>query len=270
MRAVLLIACVLLMACESDRTTAALIAERAQLRREIAGLQDMQRLSDSGLVRHPDEIVLSVADSVMQAMLTASLPVTLVIPGSVTVTLTRAEVQFRSNVASVHVTGTATRYAFPSAAADLTVRGTIDEFEVDRTRTLHSRIRIDDAVLTQPTGVPNALNEIALGMLQRLVDRALPQIASALPNAVLPVRFDHELQLPGFGPEGALAVDPARALLTISASRVLAFQNRLTVVLRVERSPFMAVEDSLTDTAPTGSAPPGSAPPGSTKKAGAP
>lgn len=241
MRAVLLIACVLLMACESDRTTAALLAERAQLRREVAGLQDLRHISDSGLVRHPDEIVLSVADSVMQAMLAASLPVTLVIPGQVTVTLTNADVAFRGNVARVNVRGTASRFAFPSAAADLTVRGTIDEFEVDRTRALHSRIRIDDAVLTPPSDVPNALGEVSLGVLQRLVDRALPQIASALPDAVLPVRFDHDLQLPGFGPEGALAVDPARATLTISASRVIAFQNRLTVVLKVERSPFMAI-----------------------------
>ncbi|MBL0938418.1 MAG: hypothetical protein IBJ03_05970 [Gemmatimonadaceae bacterium] len=242
----------LLAACENDRTMAALVAERAQLRREIAGLQDLRHVSDSGLVRHPDEIVLSVADSVMQAMLAASLPVTLVIPGRVTVTLTKAEVAFRGNVARVIVTGTARRTSFPLAAADLSVRGTIDEFEVDSTRSLHSRIRIDDAVLTEPTGVPNALGGLSLGILQRLVDRALPQIASALPEAILPVRFDHDLRLPGFGPEGALAVDPARAILTISASRVLAFQNRLTVVLKIERSPFMALDS--TDSVKTDSA----------------
>jgi hypothetical protein len=52
------------------------------------------------------------------------------------------------------------------------------------------------------------------------------------------VRIDRALMLPGFGPEGALAVEPASAALQITASRVLAFQNRLTVVLRVDRGPL--------------------------------
>lgn len=230
--------------CSSDRATAALMAERAQLRREVAGLRDLRHVSDSGLVRHPDELVLSVADSVLQRMLTASLPVTLVIPGALTVQLTDAQLAFRGNVARVNVAGRVYRAAFPRATADLTVRGTLDEFAVDRTRALHSRIRLDDAVLTSPRDVPSALNDFALGVLQRLVDRSLPQIGSALPDVTLPVRFDHDLRLPGFGPEGALAVEPARADLSISASRVLAYENRLTVVLKVERSPFVA------DTAP--------------------
>ncbi|MBL0892496.1 MAG: hypothetical protein IBJ19_18040, partial [Gemmatimonadaceae bacterium] len=89
--------------CSSDRATAALMAERAQLRREVAGLRDLRHVSDSGLVRHPDELVLSVADSVLQRMLTASLPVTLVIPGALTVQLTDAQLAFRGNVARVNV-----------------------------------------------------------------------------------------------------------------------------------------------------------------------
>lgn len=236
--------------CSSDRATAALMAERAQLRREVAGLRDLRHVSDSGLVRHPDELVLSVADSVLQRMLTASLPVTLVIPGAITVQLTDAQLAFRGNVARVNVAGRVYRAAFPRATADLTVRGTLDEFAVDRTRALHSRIRLDDAVLTSPRDVPSALNDFALGVLQRLVDRSLPQIGSALPDVTLPVRFDHDLRLPGFGPEGALAVEPARADLSISASRVLAYENRLTVVLKVERSPFVAdtASDATRDT----------------------
>lgn len=247
---VLLLAVCSGLGCSSDRATAALMAERAQLTREVAGLRDLRHISDSGLVRHPDELVLSVADSVLQRMLVASLPVTLVIPGALTVQLTDAHLTFRGNVARVNVAGRVYRAAFPRATADLTVRGTLDEFVVDRARAVHSRIRLDDAVIASPRDVPSALNTFAMAVLQRLVDRSLPQIGSALPDVTLPVRFDHELRLPGFGPEGALAVEPARADLSISASRVLAYENRLTVVLKVERSPFVAdtASDATRDT----------------------
>jgi hypothetical protein len=53
--------------------------------------------------------------------------------------------------------------------------------------------------------------------------------------------LDRALNLPGFGPEGALTVQPARAALSMQASRVLAYRNRLTVVLRVERGPLLTV-----------------------------
>ena len=49
------------------------------------------------------------------------------------------------------------------------------------------------------------------------------------------------MRLPGFGPEGALTVQPSIAPLTVSASRVIAFQNRLWIILRIELGAFATV-----------------------------
>lgn len=225
-------------ACRADRAKYDLLTERAQLTREIAGYRALDDVVRRGLVQHPNEIVLSVTDTLMRTLLEASLPIGLSIPGDVEVDLKTVALTFRGNVARVDVTGTVTRVAFPRASALLELRGGIDEFRTDSTHTLHARIRLDRAELRTPTGVPNALGGTALSILQNIVDRAMPQITDALPSVVLPVQIDHALTLPGFGPEGALAVEPASAALQITATRLIAFQNRLTVVLRVDRGPL--------------------------------
>ena len=96
-------------------------------------------------------------------------------------------------------------------------------------------------MIASPSGVPYALDGTAIALLQIVVDRALPQLSAALPELTLPVRLDRAMSLPGFGPEGALTVQPARAALSMRASRVLAYRNRLTVVLQVERGPLLTV-----------------------------
>lgn len=224
--------------CHTDRATRELLTEHARLTREITGYRVLDDVVRRGLVQHPDEIVLTVTDTLLRTLFEASLPISVSIPGDVVVDLQAVALTFRGNVAQVEVTGTVRRTAFPLATARLDLRGGIDEFRTDSTHALHARIRLDRADLRTPSGVPNALGGIALSVLQNIVDRAPPRITDALPRVVLPVRIDRALMLPGFGPEGALAVEPASAALQITASRVLAFQNRLTVVLRVDRGPL--------------------------------
>jgi len=225
-------------ACRNDRTARELVTERDQLTREIAGYRTLEDVAERGLVQHPNEVVLSVTDSLLQKILEVSLPISLDIPGDVRVNLNTVALTFRANVARVDVTGTVQRMSFPKAAALLVLQGGIDEIRMDSAQALNARIRLDRADLRTPTGVPNALGPTALSILQNITDRALPQITEALPSVVFPVRLESALNLPGFGPEGALAVEPATAALKITATRVIAFQNRLTVVLRVDRGPL--------------------------------
>lgn len=251
--AILLLAGLLGTACTTDRVTRELLTERDQLTREIAGYRALDDIVNRGLVQHPNEIVISVTDTLMRTILEASLPIDVSIPGDVQVSLSTVALVFQGNVAQVEVTGSVNRTTFPRAAALLALRGGIDDFQTDSAHTLTARIRLDRADLKSPTGVPNALGNTALSILQNIVDRALPQIADALPSVVLPIRVDRALTLPGFGPEGALAVDPASAALQITATRIIAFQNRLTVVLRVDRGPLGPVTSAvkaMSDAAP--------------------
>lgn len=239
-RVVALLCVALLSGCRSDQEVRELLTERAQLSREIAGYRALDDVIRRGLVQHPDEIVLSVTDTLMRALLQASMPVRVSIPGDVDVQLDSLQLAFVGNSARVVLAGTATRTAFPRAAAQLQLHGGIDDFRTDSSHALNARIRLDRADVSTPFDVPNALGGTAASILQNIVDRALPQIARSLPTVVLPIRVDRALDLPGFGPEGALAVSPASAALTISASRIITFQHRLTVVLRVSRGALVS------------------------------
>jgi len=226
----------------SDDLAQALVAERNQLRREVAGLQVLDSIARTGLLSDDREVLVSVRDTLLESLLAAALPITRQLPGGMRVELTETSMAFRSNVARVDVTGTVQRTVFPRAAARLTLSGALQEFLVDSTRRLHARIAVDDMQLSTPTGVPGALGPSALRLLQGMLDRALPELAASLPDVELPVQVAGELALPAIAPGGAISIAAARTPLRLSASKVIAFRDRLTVVLRLERGTLERVE----------------------------
>lgn len=243
--AVVVCGALLCAACRSDQQVRELLTERAQLQREIAGYRALDDVMQRGLVQRENEIVVTVTDTVMRSLLQASLPVHVSIPGDVDVQLDSLRLDFVGNVARIMLSGTVHRTTFPRANAQVELHGGIHEFRTDSAHALNARIRLDRADVTSPTGVPHALGPTATSILQNIVDRALPQIAQSLPAVVFPVRVDKALTLPGFGPEGALAVRAASSALTISASRVVTFQHRLIAVLKIERGTMNSVDDTV-------------------------
>jgi hypothetical protein len=216
-------------------------AERAQLQREVAGYQALDTVLTTGLLRDANEIALSVSESAVRTMLTASLPMTIPLPQELTAELRTVELTFRGNVARVTLEGTLVHRGTPQVSANLRVTGAIERFTVDSARALHASIRVDDAQVSDAAGVPEPFRPATVLLLQRVIDRAIPVLSNALPELSLPVRLDRALSLPGFGPEGALTVQAAQAALSVRATRVLAYKGRLTVVLHVERGPLLTV-----------------------------
>ncbi len=222
------------------------IVERDQLRREVAGFRALYAFPPGKLVSRQREVVVTVRDSLLRRLIEAAFPVSITIRNRAVVTITQATVTFRANVARVNLRGRVQRAAFPRVAADLELRGALDGFTVSRGHALNARITIDDIALTAPVGAPASLDPLVTGALQRIVERSLPEITSGLPIVAVPVRIDQEMLLPGFGPEGAFTIQPSRAPLSVSAARVIAFQDRIWIVLRVTLGTF--ITDSVIPT----------------------
>ena len=89
-----------------------------------------------------------------------------------------------------------------------------------------------------PTGTLALLDPLAIAILQSVVECSLPELTSGLPTVAIPVRLDEKMTLPGFGPDGMLSVAESSAPMSVEASRVIAFQNRLWIVLHVEVGSF--------------------------------
>lgn len=247
--AVALAVALLLAACErQDPSARARVVERDQLRREVAGFQVLERFAPGKLMDREHEVIVTVSDTLLRSLLAASFPITVTLPNRLTMTLSGANVAFRANVARVDIAGSLRRSVFPRVNAAVFLRGALDSFVVYRGGVLRSRITIDDVSLTAPTGTNEPLNPIVVAVLQRIVERSLPELTESLPAVALPVRIDQAMKLPGFGPEGTLSVAPSAAPMTVAVSRLIAFQNRLWIILRVELGEFVAATpDTSTD-----------------------
>lgn len=217
-------------------------AQRDQLRREVVGYRGLEPLARTGLMTSEEEVILTVSDTLIRGLLSAAFPLPVRIGGGITVTMTGATVAFRANVARVDIVGQVRRESFPAVAASIVLRGALDAFEVDSARVLRARITVDDADVSEPTGVPGIFDGVAVVLLQRAVERSLPELAMAIPNVAIPVRFHSEISLPGFNPKGALTIPPARAPLTMAVSRVIAFDDRIWVILHTTLGEFVRAE----------------------------
>ena len=214
------------------------IVERDQLRREVAGFRSLQKMAPGKVIDREHEVVVSVTDTLLRSLLDASFPLTVDLRNSATITLTSAQVAFRANVARVDLAGIVRRRTYPRISAAVKLRGAMDNFVVDKARGLTSRISIDDVELDTPTGTLAAFDPLVIAVLQSVVERSLPELTSGLPTVAIPVRLDQTMNLPGFGPEGTLSIEPSSAPMSVEASRVIAFQNRLWIILHVELGSF--------------------------------
>lgn len=217
------------------------IVERDQLRREVAGFRSLEALAPGKLLDRKNQVLVSVTDTLLRSLIDAAFPVTVALPNNVSVTLTSAAVTFRANVARVDIKGEVRRSRFPQLAAAVTLRGALDDFAVDGTHALRTRISIDDVRLDKPSGAPAALDPLVINVLQRVVEGSLPELTNRLPAVAVPVRLDQAMQLPGFGPDGYLSVAPSRAAMSVEAARVIAFQNRLWIILNVKLGAFASI-----------------------------
>ena len=241
-----------LLGCSSaDPVARERIVERDQLRREVAGFQTLAALEANTLIDQPHQVLVSVTDTLLRSLIDVAFPVSVTIRDGLTVTLSSAQVTFRANVARVDIRGEVRRSAIPRVAAAVTLRGAIDHFSVDSTHTLRAQISVDDIKLDTPSGTPAALDPLVIAVLQRVLEGSLPELTASLPTVTVPIRLDKAMQLPGFGPDGFLSVAPSRAAMTVEAARIIAFQDRLWIVLSVDLDAFSATTTAPEATAAT-------------------
>ncbi len=223
-------------ACGDPRASREQLIERGHLRREIAGLHTLAPLMRSGGITDSTIMLVSLSDSLFRSLLDATLPVSVPIAAGITVRLDRATVAFRGNVARIDVVGQATRSAFPRVSAGVHLRGALDSLVVDTGQVMRARLSLDDVDLDTTGSVATTWR-----VLRAIVRQGLPEITAAFPTVAVPVRLDRAVRLPAFGPDGPVAVPAAQSDVRVTTSRVVAFRDRLWVMLKVSRTPFRSV-----------------------------
>lgn len=224
-------------ACGPEAPPPRLLAEEALVKRQLEGLREMVAAAERNELLSPDHLAIGIEESLVRDLLDASLPVEGVLAGAARVRLERAEVTFRATQGLVTVSGRVSPVDSPDTFADLTLKGSLDQLEVDGpTGKLTGRLVLDDLEIHRAAaaGTESALLKAAIETLGR---EGLASLQDMLPPVAVPIRLDQQIEIEGFG-DGPVSVGAARLPLTAAVTRVLPLSGRLWVMIRVKAEPW--------------------------------
>jgi hypothetical protein len=208
----------------------ALRAEQVLIERELEGLRDSAARLARGESLFPEsDIVVSIAESFVQGLITARLPLELK-AAPYHVVLTTVDVGF-GGAPTVRLRGTITRDGVMTLNAVVRVVGALSGIEIDTaTSTLRAAISADHLEIEQVSGIESLLSGSTLDDVARLV---LQEAASQLPTIEIPVRVREDIDIPAVT-DGPVRINGARLPVRASVSRVFAASQRLWIGIHVE------------------------------------
>jgi len=212
----------------------------AVLDRQRRGLTALVAEAEAGALfpDAPDRVVVLVDQGLVQRLLTALTPSEHVVDDRYRVVITGASVVFEDGFALVRLDGRASLagVAESEVFADLTVVGDLEiPAEQQRGGALRARIhvlavdarRVD--VVTRTRQVEELVEELSRTQLE-----AFAALASSLE---IPVRQEHEIEIPAVGPEGPVRIAAASLPLRLSLRGVRAFHGKLWIAMDVSVGP---------------------------------
>jgi hypothetical protein len=215
---------------DSHAGAGALRAEQVLIERELEGLRDSAARLARGESLFPEsDIVVSIAESFVQGLITARLPLELK-AAPYHVVLTTVDVGF-GGAPTVRLRGTITRDGVMTLNAVVRVVGALSGIEIDTaTSTLRAAISADHLEIEQVSGIESLLSGSTLDDVARLV---LQEAASQLPTIEIPVRVREDIDIPAVT-DGPVRINGARLPVRASVSRVFAASQRLWIGIHVE------------------------------------
>jgi hypothetical protein len=226
------LACVLLSlaaGCGADKGAGELHAREAALKREVEGLgASVARLERGEPIFPEDAVVVSIAESVVQGLVGAQLPIAVDVDGF-KIDLTRIEASFKGSPA-VTLTGSIVHKDHPDYVGEVSAIGALDSIKVDAASgTLRAEIAVDHVDLLKLGGLEKVLGAGTVNELARTLRRHL---AGRLPHVQIPVKLEQAIELPEVT-EGPVRLHGATMPLAVSVADVVAGQGVLWIAIDV-------------------------------------
>jgi hypothetical protein len=210
--------------------------EEATLDRRRRGLAALVAQAEAGALfpDASDRVLVLVDQGLIQRLLTALTPSEHIVDDRYRVVVTGARVVFDDGFALVRLDGRASLAGVAEADvfADLTVLGDLDiPVHQERRTALKARIHVlaVDARLVEVLA-PSRRAEALVEELGRTRLEAFAALASSLE---IPVRQEHEINIPAVGPEGPVRIAAASVPVHLSLSSVRAFHGKLWISMGV-------------------------------------
>lgn len=201
-------------------------AGEAVLERRIAALTSLLAdMGESPLVP-PDDVLLVVDQKLVQNLIDAVLPIGQSFKGTYQIELQEAWVEFEDGFSLVRLRGRASFARDPKTGVEITVFGAfiVQGFEPS-SGILHGRVEVVavDVERVDVRGISAPLEQL----IEDLGREKLESYEALLGDIEVPVRLEHEIVVPGLGPEGGVRIAALRLPLNVALSAVRAFGGRL-------------------------------------------
>jgi hypothetical protein len=248
-----LVAVVPVLACDPGEGPRAIISPE-HLSRQIEDLRGLIRAAGQGELLPRDRLLVAVDEQTVRDLARLGLPREQAVAGTggrFRVRIDAVDVEFRDGHGLVRLDGQV--YRTGGAADDITggpaddvfaelaVLGRVEHVDVDEENgTLRGRVTLIGLELKR-VGIfgESALRRRILEGLARLNSQILSLLSDSL---VLPVRLEQEVRIHGTGEKGPVRIQPARFPLSARVTNLLAFDQRLWVVLDVSAGDWVPLE----------------------------
>ncbi len=222
---VLLLTLPLLAGCADPVDVGPLLAQQAQLERELEGLRESAQLLDAGKPIFPtDDVAIAIDQGLIEHLITSRLPISHT-AAPYDITLDRVAVSL-SGAPIVTLRGRVTRQGLLTLDGAATLIGSLTHIELDTASSmLRAQIAVDHLEIERVAGIEalvsgSTLDDVA-ALLRRDLSRQLPAIN-------LPVRIQQAFELPALT-DGPVRLAGGRLPLAARVSRVFAAEGRLWI-----------------------------------------
>lgn len=210
--------------------------EEATLDRQRRGLAALVAEKEAGPLfpDAPDRVLVLVDEQLVQRLLNSLTPSEYVVDDRYRIVITSARVSFQDGFALVRLDGRASLagVAESDVFADLTVLGDLEvPIRQERRSVIQARIHVlavdarKVAVVMQSRRAEELVEELGRTRLE-----AFAALASSLE---IPVRQEHEITIPGVGPDGPVRIAAASLPIHLALQSVRAFHGRLWIAMGV-------------------------------------
>jgi len=213
-----------------DAAAAARRTEKALLERQLRGMQELIDAASAGTLTKTGQIFIGIEDETIQQLVSAALPLDVVVANHFLVHLDSAQASFRASQSVITLRGRASPKGSPDTYVGIIVSGGLDRLEIsEETGTLVGRV-VADGLQVERVKAAGADRPGIQALIEGLGRTQLSAISEAMPKIEIPVRLDPEIKIGGFG-DGPVKVAPGALPLKLSVARIVPVSGKLWVLL---------------------------------------
>jgi hypothetical protein len=213
---------------------------KAVLENQIIELGKLVDKTRRGELVTDGQIAIGVSESLVQRLLTASLPPDRLIGKRLHVALDRVEPYFRGGLALIRLRARVSAADVPNAKFDLDLVSGLKNVRLEKGRLL-ARVSIMHFRV-----VESFAGDVGKNLIEDAVRANLEQVEGLIPALEIPVLLEEAVEFDGIK-EGPVRVGPGRLPLELGLSHVLPVNERLWLLVRAEAGTWQAGAEAKED-----------------------